>query len=142
MSADGPAGAAESAPLRVYVSDLGAPARELLWSLVRRAKVADPLAPVTVAVPSPYAGLALRRDLARRNGLVNVRFVALARIAELIGAPDLAAAGRVPLSAVRRVEAVHAALHAAPGAFAGVADHRGTELALAATLADQPGRAC
>jgi ATP-dependent helicase/nuclease subunit B len=117
------------------VTELGLPARELLWSLVRRAKVLDLLAPVTVAVPSPYAGLALRRDLARRDGLVNVRFVALARVAELIGAPALAAAGRVPLSAVRRVEAVHAVLRAESGPFAAVADHRGTEQALAATFA-------
>ena len=91
---------------------------------------------MTVAVPSPYAGLALRRELARRRGLVNVRFMALARIAELVGAPVLAAVDRVPLSSVRRVEAVHAVLRAAPGPFAALADHRGTEIGLAATFAD------
>jgi len=127
---------AGSARPRAFVTELGLPARELLWTLVREAKRGDPLAPVTVAVPTPYAGLALRRDLARHHGLVNVGFVALARIAELVGAPGLAAAGRVPLTAIRRVEAVHAVLHADPGPFAAVADHRGTEIGLAATFAD------
>ena len=119
-----------------FVTELGLPAWKLLWTLVREAKRGDPLAPVTVAVPTPYAGLALRRDLARRHGLVNVQFIALPRIAELVGAPTLAAAGRVPLTAIRRVEAVHAVLHADPGPFAAVADHRGTEIGLAATFAD------
>ena len=136
MSRDGPEGAAGSARARAFVTELGLPARELLWTLVREAKRGDPLAPVTVAVPTPYAGLALRRDLARRHGLVNVQFIALPRIAELVGAPTLAAAGRVPLTAIRRVEAVHAVLHADPGPFAAVADHRGTEIGLAATFAD------
>jgi len=136
VSGDGPEGAAGSARPQPFVAELGVPARHLLWALVREAQAGDPLAPVTVAAPSTYASLALRRDLARRHGLVNVRFTALARIAELVAAPVLAAAGRTPLSAVRRVEAVHAVLRADPGPFADVADHRGTEIGLATTFTD------
>ncbi len=114
----------------------GRPARDALFALIADAQATDPLAPVTVAVPTPYAGLSLRRELGRARGLVNVRFLALARVAELLGAPGLADAGRVPLTAAHRVEAVHAALVAEPGPFASVASHRGTDERLAATFAE------
>jgi RecB family exonuclease len=130
----GPAGLPAGVP--TVVAAAGAGARDALERLVAAAQADDPLAPVTVAVPSPYAGLALRRDLARRRGLVNVRFLALARVAELLGAPRLAAAGRAPLTAARRVEAVHTALAAQPGPFAAVAEHPGTDERLAATFAE------
>ncbi len=114
----------------------GAPAGEALWGLVAAKQGSDPLTPVSVAVPSPYAGLSLRRELGRRRGLVNVRFLALSRIAELLGAPQLAAAGRTPLTGARRTEAVRAVLEADPGPFAAVASHRGTEEGLAATITE------
>ena len=114
----------------------GAPARQALWDLVASRQDPDPLAPVTVAVPSPYAGLSLRRELGRQRGLVNVRFLALSGIAELLGAPHLASTGRTPLTPARRTEAVRAVLQADPGPFASVASHRGTEEGLAATITD------
>src|SRR5436190_11868924 len=78
----------------------GRPAVELLAEQVRTAKDGDPLAPVTVVVPSNYVGVAMRRELARRgNGIAAVDFTTLHRIGELLGAPRLAAAGRRPISA-------------------------------------------
>jgi ATP-dependent helicase/nuclease subunit B len=58
----------------------------------------DPLAPVTVVVPSHAAGLQLRRRLAELGPFAGVRFETLARIAELLAAGHLAAAGRSPLA--------------------------------------------
>ena len=58
----------------------------------------DPLAPVTVIVPSHTAGLQLRRKLAERGAFAGVRFETLPRLAELLGAGHLAAEGRTPLA--------------------------------------------
>lgn len=59
---------------------------------------ADPLAPVTVIAPSHAAALQLRRRLAAAGPFAGVRFETLPRIAELLGAGHLAAAGRSPLA--------------------------------------------
>jgi RecB family exonuclease len=124
---------ADAAPVLVAH---GPAARERLFAAIRDLQADDPLAPVTVAVPSPYAGLSLRRDLGVGGGLLNVRFMALSRVAELLGAPALAAAGRRPLAPALRVEAVAAALAADPGPFAEVLDHPSTARGLASSLAD------
>src|SRR3989442_6728960 len=58
----------------------------------------DPLAPVTVIVPSHAAGLQLRRRLAALAPFAGVRFDTLPRIAELLAAGHLAEAGRAPLA--------------------------------------------
>jgi ATP-dependent helicase/nuclease subunit B len=121
---------------QVVLEPHGPAAREALWRAVAAAKEGDPLRAVTVAVPSPYAGLSLRRELGSRSGLVNVRFLSLARVAELIAAPALAATGRRPLSPSFAAEAVHAALAADPGPFERVADHPSTARSLAATFRD------
>jgi RecB family exonuclease len=110
-----------------------------LREAIGRAKGDDTLAPVTVAVPSNYAGLSLRRKLAAENerGLVNVRFYVLARIAELLGAPLLAAQGRKPLTSPVRAEAIRAVLAEDSGTlFRGVAEHAATERSLDLTFRD------
>lgn len=104
----------------------GSPAREALVAAIAGAKAGDPLAPVTVIVPTNYAGLAMRRRLAGELGLVNVRFQVAARTAELLGGARLAAAGRKPLVPWVRREAIRAALGQGPGIFAPVAAHPAT----------------
>lgn len=113
----------------------------MLGERIAAAKAADPLAPVTVAVPSTYAGLSLRRHLGSQpGGVVNVAFLPLARIAELLGAPSLAASGRRPLSAAVRREALRILLGGSGGLFGPVAGHPTTIAALDRTLVEL--RAC
>lgn len=65
---------------------------------IARARREDPLAPVTVVAPSHAAALQLRRRLASLGAFAAVRFETLPRVAELVGAGHLAAAGRTPLA--------------------------------------------
>lgn len=91
----------------------------------------DPLAPVTVLVPSNYVGVTVRRTLARAGrGLAAVRFATVYRLAELLGGPRLAGAGRRPVSTPVLAAAVRAGLAHQPGAFRPVAEHPATEEAL------------
>ena len=129
---------------RLVLTSFGRPARGALEQLVAEAKGGDLLAPVTVAVPSSYAGLSLRRHDAHFGrdgaaGLVNVRFLALNRVAELLGAPFLAEPDRVPLTPEARREAVRVAVAEAPGVFAPVAGHPSTVRALVAAFSDLRG---
>ncbi len=121
---------------RLVLVPHGEPARAALFDAVAAAQVDDSLAPVTVAVPSPLAGLALRRALGTASGLVNVHFTALARVAELLGAPGLAASGRRPLAGPLAAEAVHKVLLADPGPLEAVAGHPSTTQHLAATFTE------
>ena len=85
--------------MQVYLEPYGRPARERLQALVAAAKAGNPFAPVTVVPPNAYAGIGLRRVLAGDGGLLNVGFMALARLAEQLGAPTMASQRRRPLSA-------------------------------------------
>ena len=69
---------------RLFWEPLDSRARERLLTLVGDFKGGDPLAPVSVVVPSTYAGLDLRHELSR-HGSTNVHFLVLARLAELLG---------------------------------------------------------
>ena len=93
----------------------GPEAREALWAAIAAIKERDPLAPVSVVVPSPYAALSLRRGLAAaRGGFVNVHFVVLNRVAELLGAPFLTEPRRRPLTPPVATEVTRLALLEAP----------------------------
>ncbi|HZA21145.1 MAG TPA: hypothetical protein VFA32_00805 [Dehalococcoidia bacterium] len=74
----------------LFWGPLDARARERLRALVGALKGNDPLAPVSVVVPSTYAGLDLRHDLGRHRS-ASVHLMVLPRLTELLGAPSLAA---------------------------------------------------
>ncbi len=111
----------------------GRPGIDLLARQIAELKDGDPLGPVTVVVPSNHAAVAARRALAANDrGIVNVTFLTLHRLAERLGGPALARAGRRPVSVPVIAAAVRAVLAADPGVFAPVADHPATEQALVA----------
>jgi ATP-dependent helicase/nuclease subunit B len=120
---------------RVDVVAHGRPAGEALAAAVERVKrVAGPLGPVTVVVPSNLAGLAARRLLGSGQvgpgGVANVSFVTPFRLAELLAAGRLGA--RRPLTNPVLASAVRRSLADEPGPFAPVAGHLATERAVAA----------
>lgn len=86
------------------------------------------LSPAVVLCSTPVMAVGLRRALARRpKGIAGVRFATINQFAEEIATPELIAAG---LRTARRAEvsaAIRAELHASPGRFGRVADHRTTE---------------
>ena len=105
-------------------------ALDALDDAIAAAKGAAPLAPVTVVVPTNACGVMARRALGRRRGLVAVDMVTLNRLAELLAGPSLAAEGRSPTSTPVIELAVAHVLRRAPGAFAAVAAHPSTVVAL------------
>jgi len=116
--------------LEVVPTRYGAPAVEALAARVAIAKRGSPLDPVTVVVPSNYAGVAARRALARRDGVIGVTFVTIYRLAELLAGPTLAESGRLPVSSPVVASAVRAALALEPGVFGAVAGQPATVEAL------------
>ena len=92
--------------MQVYLEPYGRIARERLQALVAEAKADNPLAAVTVVPPNTYAGIALRRVLAGNGGLLNVGFMALARLAEHLGAPTMASQRRRPLSSAAEMAVI------------------------------------
>ena len=126
------------APTLVTVPYGEAAARALRDAVVA-GKQGDPLAPVTVVVPTNYVGVAARRLLAggtlgqlteAARGVAGVTFLTAYRLAELLGAPRLAGAHRRPVSTPVLAAAVRAVLGEAPGVFRAVAGHPSTEAAL------------
>jgi ATP-dependent helicase/nuclease subunit B len=120
----------------------GEPAALALRDAVAAAKGGDPLAPVTVVVPSNHVGVASRRLLASGRlgpvagtgiGIAAVTFLTTYRLAELLGAPTLAASGRRPVSTPVIAAAVRAELAIDAGLFGPVKEHPATEAALVST---------
>ena len=118
------------------MSETLSPPMQKLRQLISSARSSGSLDPITVIVPSPVAGLFVRRTLARSMGLVNVQFVGLERVAELLGGPVLAEAGRRPLSRARRDRTMGKLLAADPGVFAPVAHHASTIEAVADAVSE------
>ena len=108
--------------MTLVTEPLDVSARDRLLTLIRDLKVGDPLAPVSVVVPSTYAGLDLRHELGR-HGSTNVHFLILGRLAELLGAPALAAQGRRPLTPLVEAAAVRAVASEAGGSLEPVRQH-------------------
>ncbi|MCU1504863.1 MAG: ATP-dependent nuclease subunit B-like protein [Ilumatobacteraceae bacterium] len=108
----------------------GPPALQALRVAIDHAQAGSPLSPVTVIVPSNSVGVAARRWLAANGGIAAAQFVTTYRLAELLGAPSLIAAGRRPVNTPVVDVAVRRALHEAAGMFAPVAHHHATITAL------------
>lgn len=87
-----------SDPVGLFMGRQSRNLRETLWQIIRELQRDDVLAPVTVVAPNRYASLNLRQDLGQR-GFINVRFIQLPVLSELLGAAALSAAGRRPLTA-------------------------------------------
>ncbi|HYN32459.1 MAG TPA: hypothetical protein VES40_07530, partial [Ilumatobacteraceae bacterium] len=104
-------------------------ALQALATLIAEAKGADALAPVTVAVPTNTCGVMTRRALGRSGGIAGVDMVTLNRLAELIAGPELATAGRSPMSTPVIDLAIGAVMADDPGPFGPVATHPSTVVA-------------
>jgi ATP-dependent helicase/nuclease subunit B len=123
-------------PGSVRTTGDGLPAYEELRVAVRDAKAHDPLAPVTLVVPSELVGVHARRFLARqgvhegRGGIAGLTVVTLRRLGEQLAGDRLAREGRRPLTDPVLAALVRRALGADPGQFAPVADHPGTVRAI------------
>ena len=111
----------------------GRTATEALRDAIRSAQAADPLAPVTVVVPSNLAGLSARRTLAASGGIANVAFDTPFGLAERLGRAA-AAAERTPITEPVLVAAIRVELRAHAGFFSPVAEHAATESASGAPL--------
>ncbi|MEX2599536.1 MAG: PD-(D/E)XK nuclease family protein, partial [Dehalococcoidia bacterium] len=110
-------------------------AKAELEALLAAVQRAGPLTPVTVAGPSNYANLSLRHGLGRR-GFANVRFMAVSRLAELLGAPALGQQGRRPLTGMLESAAVRAVAQRARDPLDGLRDHPALHRGLLATFRD------
>ena len=91
------------------------------------------MAPVTVVSPSRYASLSLRQELGQ-SGFVNVRFIQLPVLAELLGGAALAAEGRKPLTSALQSISLHGALTQAEGALRPVRTHPKTQASVRASF--------
>lgn len=103
---------------------------EALAAAVRAAKQGNPLAPVTVIVPTNAVGVTARRRLGADGGVAAIELVTPGRLAERIAGADLAAAGRRPVSTPLIDITVREVLRHAPGHYESVADHPSTVTSL------------
>ena len=109
-------------PSRLIVDRQSPALKQLLWHLVRSEKGSDVLAPVTVVGPTRYANLSLRQEFGR-GGFVNVRFIVMPVLSELLGAAALAGEGRRPLTAVLESMSLRQVMAQTTGPLAPVREH-------------------
>lgn len=112
----------------------GRPCLDALVGALAEVRGGDALAPATVLVPGPLAGLHVRRALGRLGGVAAVDVLTADRLAHRLAAPALATAGTTPLPAGGGEEAVRVVLAADPGPFEAVAHHPATVARVAAAL--------
>ena len=111
--------------MALVTEPLDSRAPERLFTLVADFKGGDPLAPVSVVVPSTYAGLDLRHDLGCL-GSTNVHFLVLSRLAELLG--------RRPLTPLVEAAAVRVVASEAGGPLEPVRQHPALNRTLQSTF--------
>lgn len=125
--------------ITVTGATVGPPARHALGVELRSLKAEDPLAPVSIIVPTNYVGVTTRRQLAAGvigpvsptgTGVAGISLLTVYRLADLLGSPSLARAGRRPVSTPVIAAAVREALARSPGLFGPATDHPATEEAL------------
>ncbi len=126
-----------SHPLRtldgVGITCAAVPAASALSALaaaVRSAKGDDPLAPVTIIVPTNAVGVTARRWLGGHGGVAAIELVTPARLAERVAGAELAAEGRLPVSTPLIDLTVRDVLRVAPGDYETVAGHPSTVTSL------------
>ena len=122
--------------MRVVWTGYGGLAYGALRQVVGEVKADDPLAPVSVLVPSHLCGVIARRVLARgvggRPGIAGLSVLTVDRLAERVAAAELTGAGRRPATSPVVAAAWRRALAEDAGVFAPVAAHPATVRALAA----------
>ncbi|WP_158412201.1 PD-(D/E)XK nuclease family protein [Ilumatobacter nonamiensis] len=101
-----------------------------LATAIAQAKGSDPLASVTVVVPTNVAGVMARRALGSDSGILRVDMVTINRLAELLAGPSLAHDKRQPVSTPLLELTVRRVLDEAPGSYGVVAHHPATVVAL------------
>ena len=121
-------------PVHLHPTPYGRPAHDLLHEVVAGIKDGDPLAAVTLLVPTNLCGTFARRSLAGLKadgvGVAALTVLTVDRLAELLGAPGLTAQGRRPATGPVLSAAWRTALAEDPGPFEPVAQHPATVQAL------------
>ena len=108
-------------------------ARATLWELVSEIKSGDLMAPVTVVSPSRYASLALRQELGDK-GFINVRFIQMPVLAELLGGASLAARGKKPFTPTLQSISLRQLLSGTTGLLQPVRRHARTQSSVRAAF--------
>ncbi len=125
-------------PVHLHATAYGRASLQVLRELVLSAKSGEPMAPVTVLVPTNPCGTSVRRSLARAasvdgaTGIAALTVLTVDRLAELLAAPVLVAQSRRPTTGPVLSAAWRRVLAEQPGLFQHVAQHPATVTALVA----------